>query len=766
MQPEEEEPKAQPATDAPATADVAETEAKAAEQKPPTPWTGKTPQASHPSKAPHAPQAPQAPQTAQAPRGSQAPQAPQAPQAKQRRRKIERRYLPSVDGLRALAVIAVLAYHLNLPWAPGGLVGVTVFFVISGFLITGILCVELAESNKIDLKRFWIRRVRRLFPAIALVVVVTALTAFFLNKGLLYKLKTDLLPALFWFTNWWYIFREQSYFEAIAQPSPVLHFWSLSIEEQFYLVWPLVMLGLYRLGINHRGIRRFCLVLAGTSALGMIVMYDPAGDPSRVYYGTDTRAFSLLIGAWLALIWPVYTKRSRVDPARMSDDQRKKLSYAGLAGLGVLAVLCIFVPGTNAFWYRGGLVLASFATAMVIAAITLPGSALCRAFSAKPLVWLGTRSYGIYLWHYPLMLLMNPSNEGTPGVGKIVLELALIVAISELSFRFVEDPLRHGALGKTYRAWKAGEITGPRLQRTRIVAATCLVFIAGAGLSLALAQNTNQGLLTDADIAGGVSDGTIVDTGSADTGSADSKGSGSDSDSDSSSNSADADSKDSKSKDDDKEVEVTGYEPLMIGDSVSIGLTDLFHEAYPGGLIDACGNRQIAMGQTVYDYYRDRGEVGTNVIIALGTNGSFDSEQLEALVADIGEDRTIWIITNRVPASWQRTTNQTINEVAANHKNVNVIDWEAYSSGHDDWVGGDGIHLTQDGRRAYIQMIQEAIGSNKMIEAATKKANEEAGGAWTAPTDGSVSQEMHDALMLGMTPAARISRETTGEAAP
>ena len=691
-----------------------------------------------------------------------------APRTKTRRRKIERRYLPSVDGLRALAVIAVLAYHLNLPWAPGGLVGVTVFFVISGFLITGILCVELAESNRIDLKRFWIRRVRRLFPAIALVVVVTALTAFFLNKGLLYKLKTDLFPALLWFTNWWYIFRQQSYFEAIAQPSPVLHFWSLSIEEQFYLIWPLVMLGLYRAGINHRGIRRLCLVLACASALGMIVMYDPTGDPSRVYYGTDTRAFSLLIGAWLALIWPVYTKRSKIDPEKMTDEQRKKLSTMGLVGLGVLALMCVFVPGTHAFWYRGGLVLASIATAAVIAAISLPGSALCRVFSAKPLVWLGTRSYGIYLWHYPLMLFMNPSNEGTPGAGKIILELALIVVVSELSFRFVEDPLRHGALGKTYRAWKSGELKGPHLQRVKIVVTTCLLLCACASTALALAQNTNQGLLTEEDIAGGVSDGTVVEQGSADTGSTDSGSADSGSSDTSSSDAKSSDSKSSKKSkdDDDEDVEVTGYEPLMIGDSVSIGLTDLFHEAYPGGLIDACGNRQIAMGQTVYDYYRDRGEVGSNVIIALGTNGSFDSEQLEALVADIGEDRTIWIITNRVPASWQRTTNQTINEVAAKHDNVNVIDWEAYSSGHDDWVGGDGIHLTQDGRRAYMQMIQEAIGSNKKIEAATKKANEEAGGAWTAPTDGSVSQEMHDALMLGMTPAARISRETTGEAAP
>ncbi len=680
-----------------------------------------------------------------------------------RRRSIERRYLPSVDGLRALAVIAVLAYHLNLPWAPGGLVGVTVFFVISGFLITGILCVEIAETGRIDLKRFWIRRIRRLFPAILLVVVVTAIVAWFVNQTLLYKLKTDLFPALFWFTNWWYIFRQQSYFEAISQPSPVLHFWSLSIEEQFYLIWPLVMLGLARAGVHHRGIRRFCLVLACASALGMIVMYNPDGDPSRVYYGTDTRAFSLLIGAWLALIWPAYTKYSRNSPERMGTEQKLGVTFAGLVGLAGLVVMTVFISGTHAFYYRGGLVLASVCAAAVIAAITIPGSALCRIFSAKPLVWLGTRSYGIYLWHYPLLLLMNPANAGNPSVLKIVLELAVIVGVSELSYRFVENPLRHGALGRALQAWRDGELVGPRLQTVKLATAACVVLLASAGTALALVPDaTSQGLLTAADLAGGVSEGTLATTSSDDSSSAKTA-----------SDTGSADASIASATDDasdDGDVEVTGYEPLMIGDSVSIGLTDLFHEAYPGGCLDACGNRQIAMGQSVYDYYRDRNEVGSNVIIALGTNGSFDTDGLEALVADIGSDRTIWIITNRVPASWQRTTNQTINEVAANHDNINVIDWESYSEGHDDWVGEDGIHLTLDGRRAYMQMITDALSGNKqtskVIEAATKKANEEAGGAWTAPTDGSLSQEMHDALQLGMTPAARISRETTGEEAP
>ncbi len=668
--------------------------------------------------------------------------------------KNNRNYLPAVDGLRAVAVAAVLAYHLNLPWAPGGLVGVTVFFVISGFLITGILSTELAQKRTIDLKRFWVRRLRRLMPAVILVLVATALLAWFFNQGLLYKLKTDLLPSLLWVTNWWYIFRQESYFDAMVSPSPVLHFWSLSIEEQFYLVWPLVMLFLYKKGYRRRGMRKLCLALACASALAMFVLYVPGADPSRIYYGTDTRAFSLLAGAYLALRWPVYVKSPMPFSKFCPPERQRRLTYAGYASLAALVLMSCLVTGTDAFWYRGGLALASVASAVLIAAITLPGSKMGRVFASKPLLWLGTRSYGIYLWHYPLLLLMNPSNAGAPSVLKIIVEIAVIVGVAELSYRFVENPLRHGAIGKAWHAYKAGELKGAGLGRATAATATCAVLLVSAGVALAVAQNPNQGqgLLTDQDIAAGTSEGTIVVQDQAA-----SNGETGDGAADASANAV--------ATNDEGPVEVTGYEPLMIGDSVSIGLTDEFHQAYTGGLIDACGSRQIAMGQTVYDYYRDRNEVGHTVILALGTNGSFTAEELEAFIADIGADRQIWLITNRVPASWHRTTNQTMVQVAAAHDNVSIIDWEAYSEGHDEWVSSDGIHLTWEGREAYMQMIVDAIGSNKYIEAATAKANEAAGGAWVKPEDGT-STEMHDALLLGLTPAAEISRQVTGEDLP
>ncbi len=651
----------------------------------------------------------------------------------------QRAYFPSVDGLRALAVLAVVAYHFNLPGAVGGLLGVTVFFVISGFLITSILLAELNEKNSINLPRFWFRRVRRLFPAIALVVAVTACAAWVLNPALLFKLKTDLLPALFWFTNWWYIFKQESYFTAVASPSPVLHFWSLSIEEQFYLIWPLILLILFRFQASHKTVCRFCLGLSIVSAILMSVLYDPTGDPSRVYYGTDTRAFSLLIGAYLAFRWPVFSKNKHLNPTYLPLQAQNTVRIAGLISFIALFAMTAFISGTHPFWYYGGLVLASVCSALLIACITLPTSILGRVLKLGPFVWLGTRSYGVYLWHYPLLLLMNPQNSAALSPLQIILQIAFILVVAEASYRFVENPIRHGAIGKTLKRWREGSLSYTSANRAKVAccASLVLVLVAGVGLACAHDPNEGRGLLTQADIDAGVSEGSIEageNSEQASTG----------------------------------EEEVVQYEPLMIGDSVSVGLTDVFHQAYTGGIIDACGNRQLSMGQKVFDYYRERDEVGTNVIIALGSNGSFTTDALEQFVTSIGTDTSIWLVTAISPEADDDTTNANIKSVATKHQNnVHVIDWASYCTGHEsEWLYTDGVHLTNEGRSAYMQMITSAIGQNEQIDAATASANAKAGGAWKAPADGSITSEMSTALQYGATPAALDSRKVTGEVLP
>lgn len=212
------------------------------------------------------------------------------------------RYIPALDGLRTLAVVAVVLYHLNLTWAQGGLLGVTIFFVLSGYLITRLLLNEVAKTGHIDLKSFWIRRIRRLVPAVVTVVFVTCALCTIFNHVMLTKMRPDILPSLLFFNNWWQIAQNVSYFNALGDPSPLTHFWSLAIEEQFYLIWPPLLFAMVSMHVSKPNTRRVVLGLAAVSTIAMMVLYNPAADPSRVYYGTDTRVFSLLLGAWMAFI--------------------------------------------------------------------------------------------------------------------------------------------------------------------------------------------------------------------------------------------------------------------------------------------------------------------------------------------------------------------------------------------------------------------------------------------------------------------------------
>lgn len=356
------------------------------------------------------------------------------------------RYIPALDGLRTLAVVAVVLYHLNLTWAQGGLLGVTIFFVLSGYLITRLLLNEVAKTGRIDLKSFWIRRIRRLVPAVVTVVFVTCALCTIFNHVMLTKMRPDILPSLLFFNNWWQIAQNVSYFNALGDPSPLTHFWSLAIEEQFYLIWPPLLFAMVSMHVSKPNTRRVVLGLAAVSALAMMVLYNPAADPSRVYYGTDTRVFSLLLGAWMAFIpdrdlAPVrlahrlglnrlagaakHGKNAEGKPDKKVDESAEtapaqpsalvrfwsspaSIDVLGVVGLAGLAAMVALTNGYTAFQYRGGTLLCSILTLMVIAACVQPQGMVARALSAEPLVWVGKRSYSIYLWHYPLLLLMNP----------------------------------------------------------------------------------------------------------------------------------------------------------------------------------------------------------------------------------------------------------------------------------------------------------------------------------------------------------------------
>src|SRR5690242_17079608 len=307
-------------------------------------------------------------------------------------------YRPGLDGLRAIAVAGVFLYHSRIDWLPGGFLGVDLFFVLSGYLITSLLLVEWEARNRIDLRRFWLRRARRLLPALVVVVLGSLILAAIFARGDLAKTRGDAVSSLLYYTNWHLIVANHSYFVRMGNPSLLQHLWSLAIEEQFYVIWPLLLVpGLVLIGRK----RLPMLVIAGVAASAtlMWLLYNPGGDPSRVYYGTDTRAFLLLMGILLALVWPTIERLRRGLPL---------LELLGVSALVGAVLLFRQMVDFNPTLYRGGDLAAAFCFAVLIAAVAHPGTGLGQALGVAPLRWLGERSYGIYLWHWPVVELMRP----------------------------------------------------------------------------------------------------------------------------------------------------------------------------------------------------------------------------------------------------------------------------------------------------------------------------------------------------------------------
>ena len=562
---------------------------------------------------------------------------------------------------------------MGMAWAPGGLLGVTVFFVLSGYLITSLLLIEWDNTGTINLPQFWLRRVKRLFPAIAFVIICVAALCTIFDHSLLTKLREDMWAALCWVTNWWYILRDVSYFDALGAPSPVTHFWSLAIEEQFYVVWPVVLILAHKFGVKRSHMRNATLVLVLASALEMALLFNPDADPSRVYYGTDTRAFSPLIGAWLAFVWPSNQLGANNE---VQLDRNVRIALDAVGGISLIGLIAMMgcIEGTSAIMYRGGILLASIITMVIIAVIVHPSSILGKVFSAKPLVWIGLRSYGIYLWHYPLLLLMNPRSNiaGTPWWMYLV-ELAVMFACAAFSYKFVEDPIRHGSIGTFVGRVRSGQVYLADWLRdhaipTAAAAAVTLVCVGG----LIFVPNTSA-----------LEGGDLLKDESAHVAGIPAAN--------------------------DAAAEKAKLDVLMIGDSVSVRAIPNFTETFPYGAIDAAVNRQLTVGEDVYRSYAEQGIVGDIVVFALGTNGQVTDEQLDDLLGEVGTDKHVFFVNTRSPQTWMAETNAALERAADRYGNVKVIDWYSASAPHGDWFDGDGTHLSEDGAQAYIDMVHNAI---------------------------------------------------------
>ncbi len=632
------------------------------------------------------------------PAGAHSPK-PAAGRPASAKSKSRSRYVPALDGLRCLAVVAVIAYHMHFDWAPGGLLGVTMFFVLSGYLITGLLLKEYKETRTISLSNFWLRRVRRIIPAIVFAVLGTAILCAIFDQALLTKMRPDVLPTLFFFNNWWQIFHNVSYFDALGEPSPLLPCWSLSIEEQFYLIWPVALLILLKIGVSRKVIRNGTLVLAALSALEMALLFNPHVDPSRIYYGTDTRAFSLLIGSFLAFVWPYQRLTERAGEA-MSTGGRLAFNLVGVAAVVGLFVMVATTNGFQPFIYQGGLVICSVLTALAIAVMVHPISWIGKIFAFKPFVFIGKISYSMYLWHYPVILLMTPNNiQGTLPLWLCGLQFLVIVGLSTLSYYVVENPIRHGAIGKVMANVKAGVYTYGEYLRKHVVGVIVVIaFFAGSIGSLLFVPPASAvngpGLKSD------LADRT-------------------------------AQAVEKEKLFVEAEREARKLDILLLGDSVPEATYGYgaFSEVFPTGFIDAIRGRQFYMAPELYKSYKDAGMVGDVVVFALGTNGYATDEEFDALMAEVGPDQQVWFVNTRSPEDYMEESNATIQRGVDRYENAHLIDWYTLSADHEDYFDGDGTHLTPEAAKVYSQMIYDAVKDYLPAEAKAGAGDASKGGA-------------------------------------
>ena len=610
----------------------------------------------------------------------------------------KRRYITGLDGIRAIAVIMVLAYHLKLALFKSGFLGVTVFFVLSGYLITGILISEVEEEGTIDLKNFWLRRIRRLVPAVMSMAVVIIFVSAVVNRIIFTKGCKDFLASVLGFNNWWQIFNKVSYFEAAGVTSPFTHCWSLAIETQFYLIYPLILLGIYKL-VKSRGEGRakrgllfagVTLLLALISVILMIVLFDPQQDASRVYYGTDTRAFSLLFGALLAILWEY-----RMVPRRLSASVNMVL---GSVSFAVLLVMTIAINGSSNFWYRGGQFFGTILTVLMVYAVSGRKTWLSRFLSNPVLKWIGDRSYSIYLWHYPIILLISKGIKASWWI--TLIEIVLSVVLAELSYRFIETPIRHGIIGEYLNILRSRPKSRQEKKRQIQVARRSLKVMAGTfvlTVSLILcmifvpkknALDTLQKREAKAKETGKITEEQLAKQ----------KANGSERD----------DTICTADLTDDEILE--GLNLLLIGDSIAVDVTDDFYEMFPNSVSDTKIGRITSLGKQVLDSYIDEKKwEGEGVIFASLSNSPINGE-LEDIREKIGKDMPLFLTTVRIPHdTFEEESNSKIKKFVEENDHTYLIDWYAASEGHDEYFDADDTHLLSAGAKAYANCIKEAV---------------------------------------------------------
>jgi peptidoglycan/LPS O-acetylase OafA/YrhL len=575
-------------------------------------------------------------------------------------------YMPGLDGLRAIAVLAVFVYHFHNGggWLPGGFLGVDVFFVISGYLITSLLLSEFRRTGRVDLVAFWLRRARRLLPAVGVLIAVVMVLAPFFDFGQISRLRTDALASMGYVTNWALILGHQSYFQEFARPSLFRHLWSLAVEEQFYLLWPLVF-AVCMTRFGHRRVLVGALAGAIASSVLMAILFDP-GNPNRVFYGTDTRATPLLAGVALAFVW--HPERLRAKTGTLAPNA---LNAIGAFALAMVLLTFLTVHDYDLSLYHGGFLLLSVWTVLLIGALAHPAAQLAGVVGCSPMRWLGLRSYSFYLWHWPVLELTRPGIDvSLDGPVLFALQLAATIVLADLSYRYVEQPFRRS------RSWSRPDWL--RIGRVGIaVGVTVVVIVVGWS---GIVPKGRVGQLH-------VASAQITPTPAAVRASA-------------------------------RHLQtlhgVPGAEAkpvLALGDSVMVDARSCLGRGLgPLLTLNAAVGRQPGDLVTLLHDYAAAGKTPDDVVLQMGNNGPVYSDDLERLHNALRGVHRVYLVNVDVPRSWQGEVNSSLYQAARNWGQAQLVDWHEIAASHGG-ITTDGVHLTTKGIDLYCRLIAASVRS-------------------------------------------------------
>ena len=601
------------------------------------------------------------------------------------------KYLPSIDSLRALAVLAVIIYHVDVNYLPGGFLGVDLFFVLSGYLISSLIIKEFRKTGTVNLYNFYIRRARRLLPAVYFMITVGLVVMVLFNEVLLRKSHLDAIFGYIYSSNWWYIFHKLDYFDSFGAQSPFKHLWSLAIEEQFYMIFPLLFLlvngkkkskdGTYKLNKN------FLYVVLGlilVSLIAYILLFD-INNISRIYFGTDTRAFSLLVGVVGAILYPMERLHSKVTP-----QQNMIYSVVSLVSIATLITVMIYTSEYNTWLYRGGFLLVAILGLIVIISSGKQHTLMSKLLSFKPIVFIGKISYSLYLWHFPILVLTTPVSEiGNPNIIFVILRVILTFILAAASYVFVETPIRKLGFKNYINVIFKKLKKRPRKSRkvyAGVVGLVSILFLMGIfGKSVPFISTAFVKEMETNKETQFVNNGNNKDNNQE------------------KSSDSNKDNKEDKNNSDKKYSSV-----LVMGDSLTVDIGEKFQELYPGAVIDGKIGRQLYVAVEEAKSYSKYNNENSAIIFQLGTNGPFTESQIEELVKEF-DKADIYFVNIKVPRAWEKTVNAALKETQEKHSNVKIIDWYSVANSTKDLFEPDRVHLNQAGIAEMVTLIEKNL---------------------------------------------------------